>query len=196
MERLLSDAAKTALLHTPLSTPIAVGLENPEETGLAIRTAKLFAFRRRGLPLLVRPLSYQGKEGIWAAALAFRIVGHHKELLEGAVYLNPQNAFDLQLLQQLILQDQFPVLFLSPRLQTMINHVAEWTVHHRQELRMMLAQAAHAHGSTPLAVQETDPDFERVKQEFEKMYSIPTLLTLTTAGMVRASSPFRGVVLD
>lgn len=196
MERLLSDAAKTALLHTPLSTPIAVGLEQPEETGLAIRTTRLFAFRRHGLPLLVRPLSYQGKEGIWAAALAFRIVGHHKELLEGVVYLNPQNAFDVQLLQQLILQDQFPILFLSPRLRTMISHVAEWTVHHRQELRMMLAQAAHVRVNNSLAAHEADPDFERVKQEFEKMYAIQKLLTLPTAGMIRAASPFRGAVLD
>jgi hypothetical protein len=172
-----------------------VSLEKPEETGLALRIANLFSFRRPGLPLLVRPLSYQGKEGIWLAALAFRIAGSRTASLAGAAYLNPRNAYDLRLLHHLTKQDRFPVLFFSPTLRVIISQAAEWTVHQRQELRVMLTQAAHAPvgGATS---KEADPDFERARQEFEKIYSIEKLLTLQTARTVRVSSPFRGAVLD
>ena len=73
MTRLLSPASRATLLQTPLLTSIAVSLEKPEETGLALRTANLFSFRRQDLPLLIKPLSYQGKEGIWVVVIAFRI---------------------------------------------------------------------------------------------------------------------------
>jgi hypothetical protein len=171
-------------------------LEKSEETGLALRTANLFSFRRQGLPRLVRPLSYQGKEGIWLAALAFRIAGSRTDSLEGAAYLNPRNAYDLRLLQHLTKQDRFPVLFFSPTLRVVISQSAEWTVHQRQELRVMLVQATHVRVSGAISRRETDPDFERARQEFEKIYSIEKLLTLQTAGTVRVSSPFRGAVLD
>lgn len=196
MARLLSPASRTTLLQTPLLTPITVSLEKPEETGLALRTANLFSFRRQDLPLLVRPISYQGKEGIWVTAIAFRIAGSRNDSLEGAAYLNPRNAYDLRLLQHLTKQDRFPVLFFSPSLRVVISQAAKWTVHQRQELRVMLAQAAHARIGDAISRRETDPDFERARQEFQKVYSIEKLLTLQTPGTVRVSSPFRGAVLD
>ncbi|MGE0680104.1 MAG: hypothetical protein AB7P69_04205 [Candidatus Binatia bacterium] len=173
-----------------------MSLEKPEETGLALRTANLFSFRRQNLPLLVKPLSYQGKEGVWVAAIAFRIVGSRNDSFEGAIYLNPWSAYDLPLLQHLTKQDCFPVLFFSPTLRVAVSQAVEWTVHQRQELRVMLAQAAYACLDDAISKRETDPDFERARQEFEKVYSIEKLLTLQTAGTARVSSPFRGAVLD
>jgi hypothetical protein len=155
----------------------------------------LFSFRRQEAPPLVRPISYQGKEGIWVAAIAFHITGFTNSL-EGAAYLNPRSTFDLRLLHLLITQDRFPVLFFNPSLRIVISQATEWTVHQRQELRVMLAQAAYARVGDEIFRRETDPDFERAKQEFEKVYSIEKLLTLQTTGTVRASSPFRGAVLD
>ena len=196
MNRRLPHLAKTLLLQSPLLTPIAVGLDKPAETALAIRTANLFSFRQQGLPFLIRPLSYQGKEGVWMAVIAFHIGGAHKAFLEGAVYLNPRDAYDLQLLQHLMTQDRFPILFLSPGLRVIISHAAEWTVHHRQELRLMLAQMTHGRGSGVLADGGADPDFERVRQEFDKLYAIENLLRFQPEGTARVSSSFRGAVLD
>lgn len=196
MTRLLSPTSTTALLQTPLLTPIPVSLAKTEETGLALRTANLFSFRRQDLPLLVKLLSYQGKEGVWVAAIAFRLVGSRHDRLEGATYLNPRNASDLRLLHHLTKQDHLPVLFFSPTLRVVIRQAAEWTVHQRQELRVMLTQAAPARIGGATSGKEADPDFERARREFEKVYSIEKLLTLQTAGAVRASSPFRGAVLD
>lgn len=192
----LSQISRTRLSQTPLLTPIMVDLENPEEAGLAIRTVNLFSFRRQGLPLLVRPISYQGKEGVWVAAIAFHIASSHGDFLEGAIYLNPRNAGDLRLLQCLIKQDRFPILFLTPQLQVMVNHSAKWTVHQRQGLRQMLAQAAPLGISGATVSGANDPDFERGKREFEKICSIKHLLKLQTVGTIRASSPFRGAVLE
>lgn len=196
MVKHLSSASRTALLQTPLLTPIAVGLEKPEATGLALRTANLFSFRRQDLPLLVKPLSYQGKEGVWVVAIAFRLAGSHNPALEGATYLNPRNADDLRLLQHLTKQERFPILFFSPTLRIVIRQTTEWTVHQRQELRVMLSQTVHARIDEAISRREPDPDFEQVRREFEQIYSIEKLLTLHTLGTVRAASPSRGVVLD
>ena len=177
-------------------TPTIVSLAKPEEAGLAIRTANLFSFRRQGLPILIRPISYQGKEGVWVAALAFHLSDSHGNALEGAVYLNPRNAGDSHLLRCLIKQDRLPTLFLSPHLQVGVIHDAEWTVPQRQELRQLLAQALPLGSSSVTVNQAEDLDFERGKREFEKSYSVKQLLQLQPRGPVHAGSPFRGAVLD
>lgn len=196
MAKRLSPASRTTLLHTPQLTPIMVSLAKPEETGFALRTANLFSFRRQDLSLLVRPISYQGKEGIWVAAIAFRIAGSRTTSLEGAAYLNPRSAADLRLLQHLTKQDCFPILFFSPTLRIAIRQAAEWTVHYRQELRVMLAQAMYARIDDTISRKAMDPDFEQARQEFEQMYPIEKLLALQPTGTDRVSSPFRGAVLE
>jgi len=196
MAQRLSQSSQALLLQTPLLTPTVIGLEQPEETALAIRTANLFPFRQPGLPILIRPISYQGKEGIWLAILAFRIKDSHKKFFEGAGYLNPRNAEDWRLLQHLIKQERLPILFLSPRLRIVISHAAEWTAPQRQELRLLLTQAPRVRTSGAVFGEGMDPDFERVKREFAQIYSIQNLLMLQPGGIIRPASPFRGAVLD
>lgn len=192
----LSQISKTHLFQTPLLTPVIARLESPDEAGLAVRTANLFSFRRQELPRLIKPISYQGKEGVWIVAIVFHVSDAHGNALEGTVYLNPRKAWDLRLLQCLIKQDQFPILFLSPHLQVVVSHNVGWTVRQRQELRQMLTQATPLGASDAIASEEKDLDFERGKREFEEVYSIKNLFQLRTVGSIRSSSPFRGAVLD
>jgi len=192
----LSNTSKTRLSQTPLLTPVMVGLEHPEEAGLALRTANLFSFRRQGLPLIVRPISYQGKEGVWVVAIIFHVSDTRGQAIEGSTYLNPRRSWDLHLLQCLIKQDRFPILFLSPQMHVAVSHNTGWTIHQRQGLRQMLAQAVPLGGNGMTTNGDVDSDFERGKREFEKTYSVENLLKLQTMSPIRSTSPFRGAILD
>jgi hypothetical protein len=195
MNTRLTPRSHNALLQAPLQTPLVVGLERPEETALALRTVDLFSFRRPALSLTVKPISYQGKEGAWVIAIIFQIAGIPTGSLEGAAYLNPRKAHDLPLLQSLIKQERLLILFYSPRLQVVVSRTATWTVDQRQELRLTLAHMSRAQlGDHPH--DEEDQDFARVRQEFERIYTVKNLLTTHTTREIRVSSPFKGAVLD
>lgn len=191
----LTQRSHNVLLQAPLQTPLVVGLEQPEETALALRVVDLFSFRRSELRLTVKPISYQGKEGAWVVAIIFQIAGLPTGSLEGAAYLNPRKADDLQLLQSLTKQERLLILFSSPRLRVVVSHSAPWTVDQRQELRLALAQMGRGQlGNDPQ--NEEDLEFARVKQEFERLYSVKHLLTAHTIREMHVSSPFKGAVLD
>jgi hypothetical protein len=191
----LPKAYRTSLLQAPLSTPTLITLENPIETALALRVADLFSFRRQGLPISARPFGYHGKEGVWVAAVVFRVVRALVAPLEGAVYLNPRQGIDLQLLEHLAKQERLPFCFLSPHLKVTVRRDAPWSVYHRQEVRTLLAQIGHSHPHNRLAEGE-DLDFERARKEFASLYPEETLLSTRFQGDRRVSSFFRGVVLD
>jgi hypothetical protein len=195
MNTRLTQRSQHALLQALLQTPLVVGLERPEETALALRTLDLFSFRRPALSLTVKPISYQGKKGAWVVAIIFQIAGISTGSLKGAAYLNPRKAHDLQLLQSLIKQERLLILFYSPRRQVVVSRTAMWTIDQRQELRLTLAQMNRAQLGEHLGNEE-DPDFDRVRQEFERIYTVKNLLNMSAAGEVRVSSPFKGAVLD
>jgi hypothetical protein len=195
MKATLVQAHRTALLQTPLATPVLIGLEKSQEAALAIRVTDLFSVRRQGLPITVRAIGYQGKEGTWIVAVAFRIAGTPVAPFAGAAYVNPRQEDGLRLLQRLATQERLPFLFLSPSLRVVVRQEAGWSVHHRQEVRLLLAQMAHVQTNKRLTGGE-DLDFERAKKEFQDLYSIKTLLVVHPRSEVRPSSPFRGVVLE
>src|SRR5262245_32477225 len=143
MKMTFSPSSRAFLLQQPLATPILVRLEKPADTALALRVTDLFSFRRPGLPITVRAIGYQAKEGTWVIAVAFRIAGIPVAPLEGVVYINPHSEADCSLLQPLATQERLPFLFLSPHLKIVISEEALWSVHHRQEIRLLLAQVAH-----------------------------------------------------
>ena len=128
-------------------------------------------------------------------AVAFRIAGTPIAPLEGVVSLNPRHEDDLHLLQSLATQERLPFLFLSPHLKVVIRQEAIWSVHHRQEVRLLLAQVAHSQ-PTQRPAEGEDLDFERARKEFQDLYSVSTLLAVHPRREVRVSSPFRGVVLE
>jgi hypothetical protein len=184
----------TALLQTPLSTPTLIGLEKSDETALALRVADLFSFRRPGLPITARPIGYQGKEGPWVVVLAFAMKREILPLREGAVYVDPLQDEGHLLLQRLGKQDRFPFLFCSPRLKVVVSQDAPWSVQHRQEIRLILAQIGHR--SHYRSGESSNADFERAKQEFQRLYSLRTFLTIPPRSELHGSPHFRGVVLD
>ncbi|MBI3303308.1 MAG: hypothetical protein HYZ72_14680 [Deltaproteobacteria bacterium] len=195
MKASIPQTYRAALLQLPVLTPILIGLEKPEETGLAMRVPNLFSFRRAGIPISIRPVGYQGKEGTWVVVIAFGIAAERTPLMEGAVYVNPLQEDEHRLLQHLAKQERLPFLFLSPRLKVAVRQDAGWSVYHRQEVRMLLAQMGHSRPDKK-PVREVDPDFERARKEFESLYSVKTLLAAHTHSDVWVSSSFRGVVLD
>jgi len=195
MKATLVQAHRTALLQTLLATPVLIGLEKSQETALAMRVTDLFSFRRQGLPITVKAIGYQGKEGTWVVTVAFRIAGTPVAPFEGAAYANPRQEDGLRLLQRLATQERLPFFFLSPHLKVVVRQEAGWSVHHRQEVRLLLAQMAHVQTSKRLTEGE-GLDFERAKKEFQDLYSIKTLLVVHPRSEVRLSPPFRGVVLE
>lgn len=160
-----------------------------------MRVDDLFSFRRQDLAITTRPVGYHGKEGTWMVAVVFRIVGIPTSPLEGAAYVNPWRENDFQLLQQLGQQERLPFLFLRPQLTVTVRHEAQWTVHHRREIRLVLAQVTHSQGSHTSAA-DGDRAFESVRQEFARLYSVKNLLAFRAPQDVHVSSSFRGVVLE
>ncbi|HEV8718907.1 MAG TPA: hypothetical protein VGX03_39565 [Candidatus Binatia bacterium] len=195
MKTTIPQTYRTSLLQQPTATPILVCLEKSADTALAMRVADLFSFRREGLPITARAIGYQGKEGTWVVTVAFRIAGTAVAPLEGVAYANPRYEDDLHLLQSLATQERLPFLFLSPHLKVVIQQEATWSVHHRQEVRLLLAQVAHAQTNKRLAGDE-DLDFDRARKEFQELYSVSTLLAAQPRKDIRMPSPFRGVVLE
>lgn len=195
MKVLISPAYRTLLLQQPIATPMLLRLEKSADTALAIRVADLFSFRRQGLPITARAIGYQAKEGAWVVALAFRIAGIPVASLEDVVYLNPQCEADFSLLQSLATQERLPFLFLSPHLKIVLRQEALWSVHHRQEVRLLLAQVSHTQTKRRLGEGE-DLDFARARKEFQELYSVSRLLAVHPRKDVRVPAPFRGVVLE
>jgi hypothetical protein len=183
----ISKAYQSVLLHRPIHTPILVSLEKPEETALAVRVHNLFSFRRQGIPVTAKPIGYQGREGTWVVAVAFGIVSTPAAPVTGAAYLNPRQVDDYRLLQHLAKQEQLPFFFLSPRLKVAVRQGADWSLQHRQEVRMLLARMDH---SLPdkRQNQSMDPDFEQAKRELQSRYPTKTLLAGYPQGEVWVSS--------
>jgi hypothetical protein len=184
---------QAVLLQTPVLTPTLARLENPQQTVLAMRVTDLFSFRRDGIAITIQPVGYQAREGVWVVAVAFRLGGTVPH--EGVVYINPQKADDRGLLQNLAQQEQLPFIFLSPRLQVAVQQTAPWSVHHRQEVRMLLARLEHLPMEKDLE-RGREQDFARAKREFQRLYTVKTLLLPHARREAQIPSPFRGAVLD
>ena len=198
----LAQAHHARLLQHEFYTPILIGLERRQETGLALRVRDLFSFRREGLPITVRLVGYQGREGVWLIAVAFRIATDVQSQLEGIAYLNPRRSADYRLFQHLAKQDGFPLLFLNDNLKVGVGQEVVWSVYNRQQVRVLLQQLDHI---LPEVVrqgqqeQKEQPDaaFEAVCTEFQTRHSVETLLaTQPHANGLSISPSFQGVVLE
>ncbi len=177
-------------------TPTLVGLSGRRKTGLAMRVRELFSFRREGLPITVRLVGYQGREGVWLIAVAFRIAADAQSLLEGIAYLNPRQADDYHLLHNLAQQEGFPLLFLNESLKVGVGQEVVWSVYNRQQVRILLHQLDHV---LPELREGggADTAFNAVHQDFHARHSVQTLLAAQPhVTGVSFGSSFRGVVLE
>jgi hypothetical protein len=195
MKLTISSAYQTLLRWQPVATPTLLGLHKFGGTVLALRVDDLFSFRRQDIVITTRPVGYQGKEGTWMVAVVFRITGLPTAPLEGAAYINPRREDNFRLLQHLGTQEQLPFLFLRPQLKIAIRQEAQWTVHHRQELRLVLAQIGHSPGNQN-STDEEERTFECVRQEFVRLYPVKNLLAFRPSRDAQVSSSFQGVVLE
>lgn len=192
----LAESYQHRLRQHEFYTPIMVGLASRRETGVALRVRDLFSFRREGLPIAVRLVGYQGREGVWLVAIAFRIATDTHSLLEGIAYLNPRQAAEYHLLHNLAQQEGFPLLFLHDSLNLGVGQEVVWSVSNRQQVRVLLHQLDHI---LPNLHEdgEHDADFEAVRREFHRRHSVETLLATHPhlTGMSFGAS-FQGVVLE
>jgi hypothetical protein len=186
---------QAVLLQTPVLTPMLARVEKSQQTVLAMRVIDLFSFRREDIAITVQPVGYQAKEGVWVVAIAFRLGGGPTVPHEGVVYINPQKVDDRGLLQHLAQQEQLPFIFFSPRLQVAVQQTASWSVHHRQEVRMLLARLEHLPMEKELE-RGKEQDFAQAKREFQRLYAVKTLLLPHAQREAQIPSPFRGAVLD
>ena len=201
----LAKVYHARLLQHEFYTPVLIGLERHQETGLAVRVHDLFSFRREGAPITVRLVGYQGREGVWLIAVAFRIARIMTDVqsrLEGVAYLNPRRSADYRLFQNLAKQDGFPLLFLNDSLKVGVGQEVIWSVYNRQQVRVLLNQLDHVLpevvGQGGQNHQEyKDPIFEAVCTEFQTRHSVETLLaTQPHANGMSITPSFQGVVLE
>ncbi len=201
----LAKAYHTRLLQHEFYTPILIGLERRQETGLALRVHNLFSFRREGVPIIVRLVGYQGQEGVWLIAVAFRIATDVQLQLEGVAYLNPRRSADYRLFQNLATQDGFPLLFLNDNLKVGVGQEVVWSVYNRQQVRVLLHQLDHVlpevvgqgrHGHQE-QTEQPDAAFEAARAEFHTRHSVETLLAAQPHVNGTSIAPsFQGVVLE
>jgi len=171
-------------------------VEGKEVTLRARRVIKLITFRRAGLSANVQLFGYQAKEGVWVIVVAFRLLGFPVAPLEGIVYLNPYKAPTMDLLLRLAKQERFPFAFCSPHLKVMVSQQAPWSVYQRQEVRLLLSHFYHTASAQSPSVQQHDPEFERARREFERVYAGGNLLIPGLVDKPRLISPSQGVVLE
>ncbi|HXG20757.1 MAG TPA: hypothetical protein VNN62_16990 [Methylomirabilota bacterium] len=196
MSSVLRARDKEALLRAPLATLQLIKLAATEETALAMRTADLFSFRRPGISVSAQLLGYQAKEGVWVVAVHFCALGSFSTPLTGIVYLNPQEPRVLELLYPLARQERLPLLLFSPQLKITIRQQAPWSVQQRQEARLLLAHLRHYAGEGVSLTSMQGAEFERARQEFERVYAGKSAPSLTLSSSQTLLSSFRGVVLE
>ena len=182
------------LLTLPRSIPLLLPWGHTSDEVLAIPVDTLFRYRRVDLSTTVRLVGTQGKEGVWIVAVAFRVIGSRSFSSEGLAYLNPRQEEGRQLLRAFTLQERLPLIFLPP-LTVAVRQETAWSVSHRQEARLLLAQVDYTVGGRMLHG-ERDSDFERTRDEFQQEYTAALLLSGQQGCETLLSSPLRGVVLD
>lgn len=192
----MTKQAELLLLQTPLLTPTLITRGSPEEATLAMRVEDLFSFRRTGLSATVQLLGYQAKEGIWVVALVFCLSGFPTGPFEGVVYLNPRKALTMPFLLLLATQERLPLVFFSPLLRVMVSHQAPWSVHQRQEVRLLLSQVQQSSVSQPVGMRDDDSEFDRARQEFEQAAARGNILLCSSQVGNGPASLTYGVVLE
>jgi hypothetical protein len=185
-----------ALLDAPPFTPMLLALGSPEEATLAMRVEELFSFRRTQRSAAIQLFGYQAKEGVWVVVVAFHLSPLPTGSFTGKLYMNPREAQTMTLLSLLAKQERFSFVFFSPHLKVMVAHQAPWTVHHRQEVRLLLAHLQHSSRAHPFPTTQSDPEFARACQEFEQAAAGKALLFPALKNDLGPVSPSRGVVLE
>jgi hypothetical protein len=169
---ILADNLKKLLLAHPAYTPSLIGLPEERTTALLLRVDSPQPFKRKGLKFQV---SFAGYEhgGTHLACVAFRVFDNPANPLEGDAYLNPVQEDDRKALEYLTEQERFPFVFLSADLKREVVKSISWWEKSRDASREVFEGSA----SAGLLSGSFDPNFQRVKERFQSMYSVKDLLS-------------------
>jgi hypothetical protein len=169
---ILSDNLKKILLQLPTYTPCLIGIPDERLTALLLRVDSPQPFKRRkGLKFQISFAGYE-HEGTYLACVAFRVFDRPDEPLEGDVYLNPLQEADRQALEYLAEQERFPFVFLSSDLKHEVAKAISWQQKSRTAAREVFERSA----SAALLSGSFDPEFQRVKERFQSIYTVKDLL--------------------
>ncbi|MBI2997902.1 MAG: hypothetical protein HYY46_05535 [Deltaproteobacteria bacterium] len=168
----IPEPQRALLLRMPSYTPLLLGLERRNETALTMRVEDLASFRKPELPIQVGFVLYRSEAGMWLVCVPFRIIDKPEDPLEGDAYINPRQASDYALLENLARQNIFPVVLLSPDLKDAVVKGIPWRLQ---------GEATNALGAVDASVAgklggNWDPDFERAKREFQGRFTVRELL--------------------
>ncbi|MBI3058894.1 MAG: hypothetical protein HYY81_06235 [Deltaproteobacteria bacterium] len=166
------EPQRALLLRMPTHTPVLWGLEGRNETTLAMRVDSLDGFRKAELPVQVGFALYRSGDGTWLVCVPFRIVDNPESPLEGGAYLNPRQAGDYVLLENLARQNMFPVVLLSPDLRDAVAKAVPWRLKGEATKALGAVDASLAGKLTG----GWDSDFEAAKREFQARFSVAELL--------------------
>ena len=164
-----SPRIRNTVLAMPLWTPALVAME--DELSLVLRTDNLRSFQKP-LPITVRVVSWRSREGTWVVCVAFRVMEDPKNPVEGAAYLNPQQAEDWEHLQRLSRQTRVPFVFCDKTLLEAVGKAVPWTTPQQQEVRALVERI----GFPGEGDGTFDPDFQRAKDAFQAQFSVRDLL--------------------
>jgi hypothetical protein len=169
---ILADKLKKILLQIPTYTPSLIGLPEERTTALLLRVDSPQPFKRRkGLKFQVSFAGYE-HEGTYLACVAFRVFDKPADPLEGNAYLNPLQEDDRKALEYLTEQERFPFVFLSSDLKHEVAKSISWQQKSRNAARKVFERSA----SAGLLSGSFDPNFQRVKDRFQSIYSVKDLL--------------------
>jgi len=207
MKAHFTPASAEALRQTPLYSPVLVTTNQNGahgETAFAMRVDELFSFRRPLRSFLLKYIGYQGKEGIWVVAVAFRLGTVADWHLEGRVYLNPRWQADYIVLQSMALQEHVSFFLVNDSIRSAVSQDRAWSVEERYGVRLLLSQidqTGHADQSGQSELEnkireEDDPEFVCAKEEFHTGVSLHALLATRTLLGQAVLPVFRGAVLE
>lgn len=171
----IPEPNRSLLLRMPLYTPVLLGLEGRNETGLVMRVDDLTTFRKPELPITIKLVAWRSGQGTWLICIVFRVVDNPQDPLEGDAYLNPRQTSDYEMLLRLSLQKTLPLIFLSPDLHDAVGKQISWRDAQREQVfrAVMVIQKDLRGGKLSGSF---DPDFEEAKKEFQARFTVRELL--------------------
>lgn len=172
MKITIPELQRNILLKMPLYMPLLLGLEGRSETALTIRVDDLASFGKPELSIQVGFVLYRSEAGTWLVCVPFRVIDKPGDPLEGDAYINPRQAGDYGLLENLTKQTVFPVVLLSPDLRDAAAKAVPWHLK-GEAIKALGAVDASLTGKLGGSF---DPDFETVKGEFQARFSVAELL--------------------
>lgn len=174
MDVVIAEARRRLLLKAPVFTPVLIGVKACNRTALAMRVDSLAPFRKPEFRIQIRLVFYRSASGSWLVSVPFCIWTSRLTHRRGNAYLNPRQAFDHPLLNNLTEQENLLVFLLSSDLRDAVVKEIPWQA---QAKAAGALRAAHPSLANKLC-RGWDHQFEAARREFQSKFSVRDLLRL------------------